>query len=107
MEYSHADVEVMDLTDRFFGFCFELSLAADVKIASRSVYTLFQFASDLGGLSGALDWVFGLIVSFYAPAIYSRSILRHNFKFDSNTEEKKEKRNRQSSINSQVVVSDV
>ena len=67
------------------------------------MYTIFDFASDLGGLQGALDVVFAILCSFYAPAVYARSILKHNFKFDSSTSPKS-KRGRLSNVNEEIKV---
>lgn len=59
----------------------------------------------MGGLQGALDVAFGFLLSFWAPIMYVRSVLRHNFKYDGNggpTEE-----NRRSSTRVQAKQSDV
>ena len=65
-----------------FGFVTQLKLFKEKKIATRQVYNIFQFASDFGGLQGALDLVFGFAMSFFTPVMLTRSILRHNYKFD-------------------------
>ena len=44
--------------------------------------------SFLGGLAVSLNWIFGTCVSFYSPAVFQRSVIRHNFKFDSGSEHK-------------------
>ena len=45
-----------------------------------------------------MDVVFGLLCSMYAPVMYARSFLSHNFKFDSSTNSKSEKRRNLSEI---------
>ena len=78
-------------TDLPFLFTVEVDLSIRKQISTRAVYNVFDFASDLGGLQATLAAIFIFLCGFYSPAMFSRSILRHNFKFDSNTEKKDEK----------------
>ena len=88
----------VDTTDWFlsdtelpFMFLAEVDLSIHKNISTRAVSNIFDFASDLGGLQGALAVLFIFLCSFFSPAMFSRSIMRHNFHYDSNTE-KKDKR---------------
>ena len=49
------------------------------------MFTLFDYYAKIGGLRGFLGLAFSTIVGLYSPILYSRSVLRHNFKYDSNT----------------------
>lgn len=62
----------------------EMELGFNKHIASRAVYNVFDYISDIGGLQGALDSIFCIIMGFWAPAMTGRSLLR-NFKYDSNS----------------------
>ena len=77
-------------TDLPFLFTVEVDLSIQKQISTRAVYNVFDFASDIGGLQGALAAIFIFICGFYSPAMFSRSVMRHNFKYDSNTEEQDE-----------------
>ena len=87
-EFLSFDNEAIFLSDTNLPFLFtvEFDLSIHKNISTRAVYNVFEFASDLGGLQGALAVVFIFLCSFYSPAMFSRSIMRHNFQFDSNTE---------------------
>ena len=67
----------------------EFKLGSEKRITQRNVYNIFAYASDIGGLQGALDSIFGFLMSFFAPLMFSRSVLRHNYKYDSNTSAKR------------------
>ena len=92
-EFLSVDTTGIFLSDTKLPFLFtvEVDLSIHKNISTRAVYNIFDFASDLGGLQGALAVLFIFLCSFYSPAMFSRSIMRHNFHFDSNTE-KKDKR---------------
>ena len=57
----------------------------------------------LGGLAVALNWICGSCVSFYNPAVFQRSVIRHNFKFDSSSEPQSSKKRTKSSIGEKTV----
>ena len=62
---------------------FEFGLSYHRTVSSRNVMNIFGYISNLGGLWGALIPVFSWFTGLYGPAMFSRSIITHNFKFDS------------------------
>lgn len=73
-------------TPRPFAVSVECKLSYKKSVAQRAVYNIFEFASDIGGLQGALDALFAIIMGMWTPLMFSRSFLRHNFKFNTNSE---------------------
>ena len=85
------------------GLSLAITLHHTAKVFSRQALDLWLLLAYLGGLSVALDWMHGACVSLYSPALFQRSVIRHNFKFDSSSEPQRGgKRGRSSS--SEVVV---
>ena len=66
------------------GFRLRFDLHHTAKVYTRQAFDFWMYLAYLGGLSVALSWIHGVFVSIYNPAIFRRSVIRHNFKFDSN-----------------------
>ena len=62
MEYSHFDLFLEEHPDHFFGYTAEFKLDSKKHIISRSVYNVFEYISDIGGLQGFLDGIFSFII---------------------------------------------
>ena len=61
---------------------FSMNFALNVpgKEFRRTVYTLIDWVSDLGGLFGTLAGLVSFISAFYNPLVYSVEVVRSNFK---------------------------
>ena len=85
------------------GLSLDLTLHHTAKIYARQAFDLWLFLAYVGGLSVALSWIHGAFVWIYSPAVFQRSVIRHNFKFDSSSEPQKGKKRSRASSSETVV----
>ena len=66
-----------------FGFTFVLQRSQRKLRHKRVVYSILDYLADLGGLNEAFMFILEPILSLFLPAIFTRTVLNGNFKFDS------------------------
>jgi len=66
-----------------------LKLGDSIKYQTRRVYSLLDFGSDVGGLYGSIQPLFGFIVALFSGAMFNSEIVTglfpvrvKNFKFE-------------------------
>ena len=82
MTYHDNNLQISDSSLENAGLSLKINQHHTSKMYVRQVLNLWMILAFLGGLSVALSWISGTCVSFYSPAIFERSVIRHNFKFD-------------------------
>jgi hypothetical protein len=61
-------------------FSMNFSLNVPGKEFHRTMYTLLEWLSDIGGIFGTLAGLVSFIAGFYNPLVYSVEVVRSNFK---------------------------
>jgi len=58
-----------------------LFLNDEKVIYSRRVYSILDLLGDIGGIVGAIEIVFAMLLSGYADRNFSNAIIRDNFQY--------------------------